>query len=123
MVNTNISKSEKIVANTRVEKIVSKFKPPWHYQLFTLKRRQQTKEKIEYLTKLKEKREYLWTLKVKLWREKGGQCITTTPSTGEARTSQGIEEPEKTEDRPEEKIQYVDFTLRQQFLPFFYVKS
>ena len=29
MVNTNISKSEKIVANTRVEKIVSKFEPPW----------------------------------------------------------------------------------------------
>ena len=29
MVNTNISKSEKIVANTRVEKIVSKFGPPW----------------------------------------------------------------------------------------------
>ena len=28
MVNTNISKSEKIVANTRVEKIVSKFEPP-----------------------------------------------------------------------------------------------
>lgn len=31
MVNTNISKSEKIVANTRVEKIVSKFEPPWKH--------------------------------------------------------------------------------------------
>lgn len=29
MVNTNISKSEKIVANTRVEKIVELFEPPW----------------------------------------------------------------------------------------------
>ena len=28
MVNTNISKSEKIVANTHVENIVSKFEPP-----------------------------------------------------------------------------------------------
>ena len=35
MVNTNISKSEKIVANTRVEKIVSKFVPPClHKPLF-----------------------------------------------------------------------------------------
>ena len=34
MVNTNISKSEKIVANTRVEKIVSKFEPPCMIQMF-----------------------------------------------------------------------------------------
>ena len=34
MVNTNISKSEKIVANTRVEKIVSKFEPPCYLYIY-----------------------------------------------------------------------------------------
>ena len=38
MVNTNISKSEKIVANTRVEKIVSKFEPPWPAQASSIYR-------------------------------------------------------------------------------------
>ena len=37
MVNTNISKSEKIVANTRVEKIVSKFEPPCIFVQFLQK--------------------------------------------------------------------------------------
>ena len=37
MVNTNISESEKIAANTRVEKIVIKFEPPCSIEMFEKK--------------------------------------------------------------------------------------